>query len=121
MGEPTLGTDLSDFDVGGDQQDKLFDVLSNPHRRATLHLLQTAEMPVSVEELTTELVAWDAQRPVSDRSGAERNSIKISLVHNHLPKMAEARLIRYDDTRQTVILAGQTDEVQAHLQTMASN
>ncbi|WP_433625679.1 DUF7344 domain-containing protein [Halomicrococcus sp. NG-SE-24] len=115
------GTDPSEFDVGGDQRDELFDVLSNPRRRFILYLLQTAEMPVSVGELTTELTAWESQRQVPDYSADDRAAIEIPLEHNHLPKMAEAGLIDYDDTQQQVTLADRTDEVRAHLQTMASD
>ena len=115
------GANVSGFNVGDDRQDELFDVLSNSRRRFMLASLQSAETSVQVDKLTTELVAWEAQRPVPDRSGADRDAIEISLVHNHLPKMAEAGLIRYDDTRQTITLADRTDEVRAHFQLLASD
>ena len=121
MGRKFSEANMSEFDVGGDRQDELFDVLSHSRRRFLLAFLQNAETPVSVEELTTELVTWEAQQPVPDRSGAERDASEISLVHNHLPKMAEAGLIRYDYTRRTVALGDRTDEVQAHLQPLASD
>lgn len=113
--------DQSQFDVGGDRQDELFDVLSNSRRRFVLHDLQTAEMPVQVGELTTGIVTWETQRPVPDHSGTKSDAVEVSLVHHHLPKMAQAGLVRYDDARQTVTLADRTDEVRAHLQTMASD
>lgn len=115
------GTDVSEFDVGGERRDDLFDALSNQRRRVLLHSLQVENTPVSVEELTTKLVAWETQRPASDRSGDDREAIEISLVHNHLPKMADAELIEYDATRRSVLLANRTDELQAHLRTMASS
>ncbi|NHN47091.1 hypothetical protein G9464_05695 [Halostella sp. JP-L12] len=111
----------TEFDTGGNRQDELFDVLSHQRRRFLLHALQTAETPVQIEELTTELVVWETQQPVPNRSGDDRTAIEVSLVHNHLPKMAQAGLIRYDETEQTVMLADRTDEVKAHLQTMASD
>ena len=114
-------TNLSEFDVGGDRQDELFDVLSNRRRRLMLRSLETAEKPVSVGELAMELVAWESGQPVLDRSGDEREAIEISLVHNHLPKMAEAGFVKYDDAQQGVTLAGRTDELQIHLQTRTSD
>lgn len=114
-------TDLTGFDTGGDGRDELFDVLSHPHRRFILHALQTTNVAVPVDELTTELVAWEARRPVADRSGDGRDGIRISLLHSHLPKMARAGLIRYDETQQTVTLADRTDEVRAHLHPMADD
>lgn len=115
------GPDPSAFDVGGDRQDELFDVLSHPARRFTLRYLQTADVPLEVSELATELVAWEVERPVSDRTSEDRDAIEVSLLHSHLPKMAAAGLVRYDTARKTVSLADRTDEVQAHLQTMASD
>ncbi|MDS0473533.1 hypothetical protein [Natrinema sp. 1APR25-10V2] len=114
-------TDLAEFDAGGDQQDKLFDVLSNQRRRVLLHSLQASQLPVSVGKLATKLATWEAQQPLSDRSGDDRTTIEMTLVHNHLPKMAEAELITYDNTEQRVALANQTDNVWVHLQTMTSS
>lgn len=115
------GTDLSAFDVGGERRDSLFEVLSDRRRRFVLHSLQTAELPVSADELTTEIVAWEARRPVSARSGDERDGIKSSLLHNHLPRMAESGLIDYDEIRQTVTQMDRVDEVRTHLHPAASD
>lgn len=115
------GADPPEFDVGGDRRDELFDVLSDSRRRVMLHFLQAAEMPISMNELITALVAWETRQSVSDHSGADRDAIEISLVHNHLPKMAETGFIRYDGARQTVTHAGRTDEVRAHLQQRTSD
>ena len=120
MGTQFSGTNLSEFDAGGDGQDDLFNTLSHPRRRFMFHLLQTAETPVGVEELTTELVAWEAQRSTPNRSNGSRDAIETSLVHNHLPMMDQAGLVMYDVTGQTVALGNRADEVRAHLQTMAS-
>ena len=102
-------------------QDELFKVLSHSRRRFMLRYLQPVETPLSVDELTTELVAWEDQRTGADQSRDERVSIKISLLHNHLPKMADAGIIKYDATRQTVTLADGDNEVHAHLQAMTSD
>ncbi|MFC7009750.1 DUF7344 domain-containing protein [Halalkalicoccus salilacus] len=109
----------SEFDVGGDQQNGLFDVLSHSHRRFVLQYLQTADTPLSVNEVATELVAWKNPLAAADQlSDGRATLVEISLVHSHLPKMAEVGLIRYDETRQTVTLGDRTEEVQAHLQAM---
>lgn len=114
-------TVLSGFDAGGDQQDELFEVLSHPHRRAILHYLHNSDTPASVRDLTAELVTWTERRTASDRTGDDRDVVEGALVHNHLPRMAEAGLVSYDDARQTVTLADRTAEVRAHLETMAAN
>lgn len=120
MGNQYAEMDLSEFNGGDGEQDNLFTALSDPRRRYVLYFLQTAETTVSVEELSRELVAWDAQRPAPERSGDERESIEMSLIHHHLPQMAQAGLITYDVTERTVTLADRADEVRAHLQIMTN-
>lgn len=106
------------FEVGGDHQDELFRVLAHPRRRFILQYLQTVETPLPVDELATALVAWEDQRTGADQPRDERTGIEISLVHSHLPKMADAGVVTYDATRQTVMLADGADEVDAHLRAM---
>lgn len=115
-------TYLSEFDVGSDQQDELFDILSHSHRRFILQHLQTANTPLSVNEVAKELVAWKNSLAAADQLGEDKTAhVEISLVHSHLPKMAETGFIRYDKTQQTVTLGDRTEEVQAHLQPMRIN
>lgn len=111
--------DPSEFDVGDDRRDQLFDVLSHPYRRFVLDNLLSVEMPVPVRELSADLAEWETS--ASDRSGEKRSTIEISLVHNHLPKMAEAEFIEYDAERQTVVLANRSDEVRPHLHAMRTD
>lgn len=105
--------DSAEFDVSGDERDQIFDVLSHPHRRFVLDTLLAAETPVEMGTLSTELAEWMASAP--DRSGAERDAVEISLVHGHLPKMADADLIEYDAADRTVTLADRTEEIRTHL------
>ena len=122
MSNRPLDPALSEFDVGDDQRDGLFDVLSHSYRRFILQYLQTAGTPLSVNEVATELVAWQNPLAAADQlSDGRATPVEISLVHSHLPKMAEVGLIRYDETRQTVTLGDRTEEVQAHLQAMRIN
>lgn len=111
-------TDSSAFDLGNDHQDELFDVLSHPHRRFTLKYLQTAAAPLGVAELATQLRSWEDGQGVGPRSDADRDSIQVSLVHSHLPKMHDAGFVNYDAPGQTVTLADHTDEVESQLRAM---
>lgn len=106
----------SEFGADGDQQDQRFGVLSHPHRRFVLDNPLTVEMPVPVREPSAELVARKASVP--DDSGDEGDAVEISLVHNHLPRTAEADLIEDGAAGRTVPLADRTAEVRAHLRAM---
>lgn len=114
------GTDLSALDVGGDRKDEFFAVLSHPSRRFVLSALQDHQAPVSIETLAMELADWHDQRPVSEPAGADGDDLKLSLVHTHLPKIADAGLVDYDASRQVVTAIEPPEEMQAYLRTVTA-
>lgn len=113
--------ELSEVDMGGERQDEVFAVLSDSRRRFLLRCLQTAQGPVSVNKLATNLVTWEGQQQVSDSADDDTSAIQVLLVHNHLPKMEEAGLVEYDDTQQMVTPTDRIHQAQPHLQIMASD
>lgn len=86
-----------------------------------LHSLDDADAPVTVTELARKLAAWEARRPAADRTGDGPEAIEVALVHTHLPKMADAGIVAYDDARQAVTLADRAEAVRTHLQTVGSD
>lgn len=79
--------------------------------------MQDADASVSVTELARELATWEARRSATDRTDDGTDAIEVALVHSHLPKMADAGIVEYDDGRQVVTLADRTEEIRDHLQT----
>lgn len=74
--------------------DTRFDILSNPHRRALIAILD--ETPtLTRHELTTRLVATITDT-TSQPTSEKRRQLRIALQHNHLPRLADACLIEYD-------------------------
>jgi hypothetical protein len=67
-----------------------YDLLSNGRRRAVLAVLERLETPIHLEDLAVAMAAEDAL------DGETERQIKISLHHNHLPKMADLGAIDYD-------------------------
>ncbi|WP_225336499.1 DUF7344 domain-containing protein [Halomicrobium urmianum] len=114
-------TTQSESDADGERRDELFDVLSSSRRRSILRSLQTAETPISVAALATELAPGESSGSRDDDSTGEETAIRASLVHTHLPKMAQTGFVRYDDSGRTVALADRTEEVRTHLQTPAAS
>lgn len=109
------GASLSTIDVGGDHHDELFAVLSNARRRFVLQALQGADREMSVSELTSDLVSWEADMTDSEIVDDGRGAVQVALVHTHLPKMAEAGLVSYDDGDGSVRLTDWNDELEVHL------
>jgi DNA-binding transcriptional ArsR family regulator len=109
-------TALTEIHVSGERHGALFDVLSNARRRFVLAALLTADRAVSVSELTTDIVRWETEMASSTAASASRDEVEISLLHSHLPKMAEAGLISYESNDETIRLAGRADHARTHLE-----
>ena len=86
-GNPLQRSDLS-LDVA-------FDVLADGRRRAVISYLIQDERRVDLDELATHVTA--VEPTAADGQAAA------TLHHLHLPKLADAGLISYDGTQQTVV------------------
>ena len=102
MGEAPQGGGPGIFDVGGDKQDRLFELLSHPYRRFVIRHLHDVDDSQTLGEVATDLGAWQAELPPADRSAAGVAEIETTLHHTHLPKLAAANVVKYDHTRRMV-------------------
>lgn len=80
----------------------VYEVLRNERRRYALHALSLAEGPVSVRDLADRVAAWEHDVPVAALSDRERHRAYTSLQQVHLPRLAEADLVRVDEERGVV-------------------
>ncbi|WP_435181419.1 DUF7344 domain-containing protein [Halorussus sp. AFM4] len=71
-----------------------FDLLSRPMRRHIFAILNDKES-LSRHQLTTRVAALEAEDDTGDEQ--LRRRIRIALHHNHLPKLADAGVITYDE------------------------
>lgn len=80
-----------------------YETLRHPRRIRVLEALSTEASPVTLMDLTTAIV----ERESFDVSnGQARYDVRISLVHNHLPRLAECGLLEWDG--ETASLADDT-------------
>lgn len=91
----------SDAHIGGSSEQgplddvpaEQYEILRHPRRVRLLEVLFT-QSRLSVRELTTELIEREApDAPI----GQARHDIRVTLVHNHLPRLADYGLIEWDD------------------------
>ncbi|WP_137283326.1 DUF7344 domain-containing protein [Halorussus salinisoli] len=83
-----------------------FDLLRDARRRGVLYALERNGR-TSVEELARRIAAWQSD----DRDETDSQSVEISLIHSHLPKLAAADAVEYDREDGTVELADRGAEL----------
>lgn len=95
--------------AGRSQTDDLFRVLGSSRRRFVLEYLASSDQPVSVEEVGDRLASAE------DGSGASPGTVHASLLHVHLPMLAEAGLLTHDRDAGTLRLAPRSGSVRESL------
>lgn len=104
--------------IGSDAlgNEAVFGVLRNKRRRYALHYLKQREGGVSVGELAEQIAAWETETPVLDVSSGDRKRVYISLLQSHLPTLAEAGMVVFDDEDSTVRLTDSAADVDIYVE-----
>jgi len=105
--------------VGDGRWDTLFDVFKDQRRRFVLHRLHTSDAPLSIDEVATEIAAWERGRPVDDVDETQVERVEVTLRHVHLPKLIDARVVEYDPHSEAVSMTGQGAPLEALLGVVA--
>lgn len=81
---------------------EVYEALGNERRHRLLLISVNESLPIDVPELARLVAA--SERETSPQTVAEEQveKVHVSLYHNHLPKLADAGLIDYDQTEGTV-------------------
>lgn len=96
---------------GGDVDDA-FATLRNRERRFALYFLLEHET-APIEELADVVVGWTAASTGATASRRRRNRVYVDLVHSHVPAMADAGLVSYDETDANVSLSPCPDAIRS--------
>jgi DNA-binding transcriptional ArsR family regulator len=91
-----------------DTTSEVFDALGEPRRRRVLYALSDQSGPTDVQTLAEVLAEREEGR--ADPGRIQR--VHLTLVHNHLPRLAEAGLVEYDPDGETVERARLDDPVE---------
>lgn len=90
--------------------DDIFTLFTPQRRRFALYYLKNADGPVSIEELTEEIYAWEANGSDEPIPEEEFRDILITLEHTHLPKIEDATHVQYDRTNDRIHIKGMSAE-----------
>lgn len=89
--------------MDNDELDVLFDIIANPRRRDLLRLL-SQESPLTVTQVAEKLATIEQETPRTALSNETIQRITVSLHHTHLPKLADANVVVYEQYHGVVVL-----------------
>jgi DNA-binding transcriptional ArsR family regulator len=104
--------------VGTHELETVLDVCSHKHRRIVLAALTNRERPISIDDLTDEIIKHNHHAPPTEAGDETVTQVQVSLYHVHLPKLAEAGFIQYDRERQVVESTPQVGREDSRLSTI---
>lgn len=84
-------------------------MLSNGRRRNVLFLLDQHDTPLAVKDLAEEIATRETGTSPPDQS--TRQSVYISLIQTHLPRLDELGIVQYDESEKLVRPASNHREV----------
>jgi hypothetical protein len=92
----------------------VFELLSRSRCRYTAcYFLKNQH--TSIERLSRQITAWEQECPPDAVSEAERRRVMTSLIHHHLPRLAEHGLLKYDrrsgDVTSTATFESMREEI----------
>ncbi|WP_336023527.1 DUF7344 domain-containing protein [Halobellus salinisoli] len=92
-------------------QDTAFDLLSNARRRFVLRRLQQQRGGIELSDLAEELAAEENGLAPPELSAQQRKRTYVSLYQTHIPKLADANVVRYDSETGMVYSTRHVDEL----------
>lgn len=95
---------ITDELVADISADEVFDLLSNERRRHVLQRLRTVEEPITVTELAELVAATENDVAPDELTDKQRKRVYVSLYQTHVPKLADAGVVDYDEDDSTAIL-----------------
>ncbi len=98
--------------------DERFHLLQNERRRLVIRYLREADSDSDAEDgrvwmrdVAEQVAAWEHDTTVAQLSSTERQRVYIPLYQNHLPKLDEAGVIDYDQSRGVVVPTERVDRL----------
>lgn len=91
-------------------RDILPDSLEHPTRQSILTLLRDQDVPMHLADLARDLAAKDIEKTGTNdrRDTIDPKQLYAMLYHCHIPKLADADLVSYDQEQKTVRVTAAT-------------
>ncbi|WP_372911722.1 hypothetical protein [Salinigranum sp.] len=109
--EKPTGTDAEEFGP-----DEVFHLLQNQRRRDVLRVLRDVDETVEMSDVAEQVAAWEHDTTVEALTSSQRQRVYISLYQRHLPKLDDAGVIDYEQSRGRVTPRPRADSVGRYLE-----
>lgn len=93
----------------------VIEAVRNRRRRYALYYLRERSRPTDLDDLTSQVSAWEAETTTDRVSPAAREAVGASLRETHLPYLAERGLVRYDRRRDRATYCGDDPALAVYL------
>jgi DNA-binding transcriptional ArsR family regulator len=103
----------------GLSQDTLFSLLSNQRRRFILQYLNRTGETIQLQDLATEVAAWENETEPEKLTDKQRKRLYVSLYQTHIPRLEEAGIIDYDRETGEIRLKNRDNDLDRYLDTDA--
>lgn len=97
-------------------RDDVYFALSNQRRRFVLDYLTRVSPTAELRKLSAELAAWENDIEVDETTAVQRKRAYVSLHQNHLPKLDDLKIIRYDASRGEATLVDDVGALDLYLE-----
>ena len=98
-----------------DRMEAACSLLAQSERRYLLYQLAERE-DVRLEDVVTQIAAWEHDERAGQIDRDTRQRVYVSLVHNHLPRLADYEIIDYDLRSGDVVLTDGFEDVRPLLE-----
>jgi len=95
--------------------DVTFEILKNERRRHVLEYVRSADETVTIGELAEHIAAIENDTTVQQLNAQQRKRVYIGLYQCHLPKMDDAGVVEFNQSRGLVELAPAATPLYAYL------
>lgn len=102
-------------------QTEAFDILSNDRRRHALHYLLSHDGGTEIGELSEQIAAWENGEDVEQVTADQRRRVYVSLHQTHLPRMDDAGILSYENSRDTIELTERGESLRVYMEVVEGN
>lgn len=113
--------DLKNYNTRGSSlsSDEIHDLLSNPRRRHTLHIMKRDGGTAELSSIAEQVAAWENEKPRSEITSQERHLVYTSIQQNHIPRLERAGVITHD--RGSIKLTSEAEELDVYMDIVPGN